>query len=229
MTDHDSAAPSTKDIAALFDAIATGDTKRITTVLDATPALASAANEQGVSPVMWSLYHRKPELAKLLQQTGQVRLSGFESCAMGDEAAVVAALDADADLLVARSPDGFTLLHLACFFDHADLAALLIERGADVNAVAANPSRVAPIHSAAACASTPIVIRLLEAGADANARQTGGVTSLHSAGMHGYIEMAEALLAHGADPTFAMEDGSTPISMAREAGFEDLATRLSTR
>ena len=53
----------------------------------------------------------------------------------------------DVDL---RSPDGFTPLGLSVFFRQPDVARLLVEAGADVDAKASNTLQVAPIHAAVA-------------------------------------------------------------------------------
>ncbi|MBV9773233.1 MAG: ankyrin repeat domain-containing protein, partial [Gemmatimonadetes bacterium] len=68
---------------------------------------------------------------------------------------------------------------------------------------------------------------LLEAGADANARQHGGYTALHAAAMHGSGERVELLLAHGADPALPADDGRTAAGFARERGHAAVAARLA--
>ena len=57
---------------------------------------------------------------------------------------------------------------------------------------------VAPLHSAAAARDNDAVRLLLEAGADANARQHGGYTALDAADQHEDAELAELLRRHGA-------------------------------
>ena len=58
------------------------------------------------------------------------------------------------------------------------------------------------------------IATLLEAGADPNGRQDGAATALHTAAMVGSEEMARLLVAAGADPDAAMDDGRTPRSIA---------------
>ena len=161
-----------------------------------------------VSELMGALYRRDRDRVDELLAAGP-SLDPFECAALGrtDE------LPADLDL-GARSPDGFTLLHLACFFGHADTVRTLLERGADVEAQAANESSVRPLHSAAAAPSAEIVALLLEHGATPDARQNGGWTALHAAAMHGDEPMARALLQRGADPGLAADDGRTAITLA---------------
>ena len=68
------------------------------------------------------------------------------------------------------SVDGFTPLHFACFFSQPQTAALLLEHGADGNAVAQNAMKVTPLHSATAARNLPIVTLLLTHGASPNVR-----------------------------------------------------------
>lgn len=225
--EHDMSAAEANNVSALFEAIAASHGDRITTLLETNPELASTNNQQGLSPIMWSLYHRNLELADTLIAAGAVP-NTFEACALGDHDTVASALDDHPELLAARAADGFTLLHLACFFGHAKLVGHLIDRGSDVDAIAANPSGVAPIHSAAANAWTPIVIRLLEARATPDAAQKGGYTALMTAARHGHIDMAKALIAAGADPSLAADDGRTSTDFAKEGKFDAMIKLLES-
>ena len=67
-----------------------------------------------------------------------------------------------------------------------------------MSAVARNPIRVQPLHSAAAGGHTAVARLLLEHGADPNARQEGGFVPLHAAAQAGNDELYELLVASGA-------------------------------
>src|SRR5258707_2614644 len=100
----------------------------------------------------------------------------------------------DASAINSRSKDGFTALHFACFFGQPEAARLLIEGGAAVDAVAANPTKVMPLHSAASARNLGAARLLLAHGAPGNARQQAGWGSLHSAGQNGDRPMVVLLL-----------------------------------
>ena len=136
-------------------------------------------------------------------------LTIFEAAAIGDPARVHELLLLEPGFVDQWSPDGFTALHLAAFFGHADVAAELIRRGSDVGAVARNPLRVQPLHSAAAGGHNEIARLLLEAGADPNARQDGGFVPIHAAAQAGNDALYELLVAAGADQEAATDDGRT--------------------
>ena len=211
-----------------FNAIASRDDDTgevVVSLIASNPTLAATPNEQGISPLMFALYCQKREVATLLLEAGAVP-GIFETVALGELEELTSRLNADATTLTSRSPDGFSLLHLACFFGHVGCVKLLIERGSEVNIAAENESRVHPIHSAAACNSAEIVTLLLEAGTEADVRQHHDYTALMSAAMHNNLDMAKALLESGANPYQKSEDDRTPISMAQEAGHVEMVEVL---
>jgi ankyrin repeat protein len=174
-----------------------------------------------VSPLLQAVYRGDRETAaSLLAEAppGDV----FEAAAVGDVARLRELLDADRSLANAWSADGAGPLHLAAYFGHPDAVGLLVERGADVDAHARGFNGVAPLNSAAATSgsdeatSTECVRILLEAGADPNARQGGGLTALHSAALSRCAEMARLLVEHGGDRDAETDDGRTPHTMAPE-------------
>ena len=136
-------------------------------------------------------------------------LTIFEAAAVGDLKRVHELLLLEGGFVDLWSPDGFTALHLAAFFGHEDVAAELLRRGADPNAVARNPMRVQPLHSAAAGDHTSICRLLLDRGADPNARQEGGFRPLHAAAQSGNDELYDLLVERGADQEGATDDGRT--------------------
>ena len=196
----------------IFETITQGELSELQWLLDTDSTLALARDHNGVSVLMTALYYRKPDMVQLLRSLVP-ELDIFEAAALGDTQALQQFLESGADV-AARSSDGFTLLHLAAFFNQPAIARLLLDNGAEVNAVAGNSSRVCPLHSAVACGAVEIVKLLLENGADANAGQQGGWTALQAAARHGNQEMVDLLLQHGADPEQAADDGQTAISMA---------------
>jgi uncharacterized protein len=210
----------------LSDAIKQGDVARINSLLDADPSRAGAA-ENGVTPILLAIYHGKPDIARLLADRG-APVSFGEAVALGDAPRVKQMLAADANLLHSRTPDGYPAAGLAIFFRHGELARWLIEQGADVNAYAENPNRVAPVHAAAAACDRETMKLLLARGADANAKQVMDYTPLHGAASRGDIEMAKLLLEHGADRNAKGADGKTIADVAREHGHPEFADWITS-
>jgi uncharacterized protein len=151
----------------------------------------------------------------------------FEAAAFGRVERLGELLSEQPDLVRSWSEDGFTPLHLACFAGGADATRLLVERGADVEALArASFAQVRPLGTAAFARDRESARALLEAGADPNGRGDGGFAPLHSAAQNGDVEFVRLLLQSGADPGAASSDGRTPAALAREAGHEECAALL---
>ncbi len=209
----------------LFAAITSGDAARVQHLISADPRLASARDAAGVSAVTTALYHRKKEIADQLVAAG-ASIDIFEAAMLGDSAKVQSHLQTDPTLTRARSADGGTALHFACFFGHPEVAKFLIERGSDLHAVAEKFGNVQPLHSAVASRVYTTIELLLLNGAAVNARQQMGYTALHSAAHHGDMRLTKLLLQYGADPLQKLDDGQTPIDMAQKAGHLELAAML---
>lgn len=210
---------------AAFDAVRSGDPAALERVLTDDPSAAAARDGNGVSLLMLALYHRHQEMAVRIVAAG-AEPDLFEAAALGDTARVSALLDGGAGV-GDRSADGFTALHLAAFFGRAGAAEALLSRGADVEAVAANPSKVRPLHSAVAGRSAEVVRVLLAAEPDLEAPQEGGFTALMGAAANGLTELVDLLLAAGADPGTTADDGKTAADFARAKGHDGLAARLA--
>jgi ankyrin repeat protein len=141
-------------------------------------------------------------------------LSVFEAAAFGRVERLEELLREDSSAATAFSDDGFTALHLAIFGGQEEAARMLLEHGADPNAVSKNENvRVPPLGTAAFVRSAPLARLLLDSGADVNGRGEGGFTALHSAAQSGAEALARLLLEGGADPTLATDDGRRPADL----------------
>jgi uncharacterized protein len=115
-------------------------------------------------------------------------------------------LDADPSLANVFGADGFHPLGLACFFGHVDAARLLLERGANVNALSRNERiQTAAIHAAAAAegkdeATRYELVKLaLDHGADPNLEQGGGFRAIDAARQNGDERVERLLLERGSE------------------------------
>jgi ankyrin repeat protein len=176
---------------------------------------------------MHSLYRGRRDLAELIASQKKA-LDIFEATSLGRLDRLKEHLR-DTAAINSRSADGFTALHFACFFGRPEAARLLIESGAAVDAVSANPMQVMPLHSAATARNLEAARLLLEHGAPVNARQQGGWVPIHAAAQNGDRPMVELLLKHRADPKLANDEGKTPAMVAREKGHEEIASLLRER
>ena len=209
-----------------FALLHAGDAGGLRRILDQDPAASEARDSSGVSLLMHSIYRGRRDLAELIASTKKA-LDIFEATSLGRLDRLKQCLR-DAAAINSRSKDGFTALHFACFFGQPESARLLVENGAAVDAVAANPTQVMPLHSAASARNLEAARLLLVHGAPGivNARQQGGWVPIHAAAQNGDRAMVELLLKHRADPKLANDDGKTPAVVAREKGHEEIAALL---
>ncbi len=202
-------------------AVREGNVEKLQALISADGSLAAARDEQGVSALLLAHYRRQSEMVKLLA-AARSRLDIFEASALADADQVTERLGEDPSQINSWSPDGFTPLHLACFFGGGPAVKILLERGAEPVVPSRNEMSVTPLNSAAASAHLEIACMLLEHGAPANAPQHGGWTALHSAAHNGDVEMVKVLLARGADRTLQSDDGRTALDIAIEASHLDV-------
>src|ERR1700742_3713203 len=105
---------------------------------------------------------------------GDPALAIFAAATFGDAAEIETLLAGNRSLVNAVSPDGWLPLHLAAHFGHVDAVRALLSKGAKVDAPSTNAMHNTALHAAAAGRSKPVAKLLIDAGANVNARQTGG-------------------------------------------------------
>jgi uncharacterized protein len=138
----------------------------------------------------------------------------YDAATMGDVKTVKAMIVESPELVHASDDMGFTALHGVAGQDEPELAELLIASGADV--AAKNDMGMTPLHIAQYASIVNVLVRH---GADVNVRAQNGWTPLHVQAQEGEdtgaMEVMEALLKAGADPTLIDEKGNTPLNFAR--------------
>ncbi|HLJ42062.1 MAG TPA: ankyrin repeat domain-containing protein [Candidatus Acidoferrales bacterium] len=211
-----------------LDAVKAGDAPRVKQMLVIDPRLANARAESGASAVMTAIYHGKMDVCDLLLERG-AQLDIHEAAASGKFENVAALAAKNPAAINSYSADGFTPLALAAFFGHREAAQWLLANGADINAVAKNPTGYTALTGAVARGDAEIVRLLLSHGANAAHRYGAGYSALHEAAAGGKLEIAKLLLDHGADSSARTDDGQTPLSMAEAKGQTDAAALLRQR
>jgi Ankyrin repeats (3 copies) len=124
--------------------------------------------EQMVSEALQALYEGDRARAEQLLAPDD-ELSAYEAAAFGRTDRLRRLLEEDPANATTWSPDGFTALHLAIFGGSEEAVRLLIEHGADVDALATSDvARVRPLGTAAFVGRPDLEKLLLEAGANAS-------------------------------------------------------------
>jgi ankyrin repeat protein len=89
------------------------------------------------------------------------------------------------------------MVHVAVAADLPEAIALLVKKGADVNARAGWGNQPTPLMAAAGIGNLEIVNKLLEAGADPAAGDASGNTARDYAATHKKTEVLERLKGYG--------------------------------
>jgi ankyrin repeat protein len=186
------------------------------------PDLASARGEDGVSAILTALYNGHRGIAEGLLAKGD-QMDVFDAAALGDAKRLRDALAIDPGAVDACSADGWTPLHLAAFFGHPEIAAWLLDMGANMETVSCNTISVTPLQSALASRQEGVAKVLIDRGANVNAQGDGGFTPLHYCAANNLCDTARYLLGKRADPTARNQQGKTPLEVAREHGHHDVA------
>lgn len=211
-----------------FDAIKAGKVDEVKALVEQDPSLRSARDANGASAILVAAYNMKPDVVNALIELG-APVDIFEAAVLGKVDRIQDILKSAPARASEYAPDGFTPVALAAFFGQPAAVMALIAAGADVNAAAKNPLKVAALHAAVAGRNIEAVKAILAAGADANAQQQAGFRPIHEAGNNANRTLAELLIAHGADPTLTADDGKNAIDIARAKGHAEFADWLATQ
>ena len=162
-------------------------------------------------PLHYAVIGGKTPLVTLLLQKGarvnaqdQNRLTALHYAANGGDVGIVRD--------DSQNPDEKTLLSAAADeLKWTGIAALLIDRNADVNAETI--FHVTPLFYAAISGRAGVAKLLIDRGADVNGATHEGKTPLHYAAEYGNFDVVKLLLKHGADRTLKDSKGQTPFDL----------------
>jgi uncharacterized protein len=198
-----------------LNAIRKGDLTRINQLLKDNPTLSNAKEKSGVSAIFLALYRgNKP--AALAVASKKPELDIFEASALGNLERLKNIVKHDPASINSYSPDGFTALALAAYLGQKESVEYLVEKGADLNALARNETGYTALTGAVSQNHNEIAKILVKKGAKVNHGYEGGFTPLMHAAYAGNLELVSFLLQNGADPKAKNGEGKTPLTFALE-------------
>ena len=131
----------------------------------------------------------------------------------GDASLVLELLDAGTPI-ESTGEHGETALHGAVAGGHVDIVRLLLQRGADPDAIASDGHDSTPLRIAIMFGRDESVDALLEGGATVDLADSEGNTAIFGAAALGHATIVESLVDRGAEVNRRNEDGVTPLMLA---------------
>jgi ankyrin repeat protein len=205
-------------------------------------AAVNAATRNGVTPLLLAAINADPLMVDTLLKAGadpNASLSAGQTVLMtaartGSAAAVKTLLAHGANVNAREQVLGETALIWAAAENHADVINVLAAQGGDVNVRSNSPKFPLPEYGdgksgrltvlprggwtplmyAARQNSVAAVRALADAKADLNATDPDGTTALVIAVINAHYDLAEVLLAKGANPDISDSTGMTPLYAA---------------
>ncbi|XP_049649172.1 B-cell lymphoma 3 protein [Accipiter gentilis] len=130
--------------------------------------------------------------------------------------------------LQARNYEGLTPLHVAVSSGARENVLLLLEHGADVDAVDIKSGR-SPLLHAVESNSLEMAELLIQRGASVNAQSYAGCTALHAAAGRGLLGVLRLLLRSGADCALKNYHNDTPLAVASSRQVIDILRGKASR
>jgi ankyrin repeat protein len=212
----------------IIQAAKDGDIPGLQQLIASNSQLANARAESGETPVMAALYRGHHAAVDSLLAAGAT-LDIFAGAALGEMAALEAALVANPAAVNAFAYDGWTPLHLAAFFGRQPAAERLLAAGAGLSTLSRNALHNTPLHAAVAGGHVDVSLLLIDAGADVNVADAGGHTPFHIAAEGGYVPVARALFARGADAHAVDVEDRTPLARAVARGHAEIVDLINVK
>ncbi|XP_015228354.1 PREDICTED: B-cell lymphoma 3 protein-like [Cyprinodon variegatus] len=134
---------------------------------------------------------------------------------------VLLSLSSSSPCLEIRNFEGLSPLHLAVLQGHHDLTKMLLDAGADINAMDIKSGQSPLIH-AVESNNADMVHFLIENGCDVNSQSYSGNTALHIACGRGQVDTVRLLLKSGADSSLKNYHNDTPVMVAKNKKITDV-------
>jgi ankyrin repeat protein len=197
-------------------------------------AQVNVAGKIGRTPLHLAAYNGMPQVAKLLvSRGGNVKASSSDGATPLHSAAISIKnniqllellLSKGADVNSGRGTKIGTPLILAAKYGDVDVARILVNNGADINAQDASGNSA--LHIASQFGRLDFVNYLLIKNPDVNLVNSDNNSPLHVAAMNGRRVVAEQLVYHGANLIGKNSAGKIPLDCAKNSGKDTIVALL---
>jgi hypothetical protein len=120
------------------------------------------------------------------------------------------------------------LLNQLAASGEVELVTLLVQHGADVNAISRS-NDLSPLMQAVAAGNPQTVESILKAGAKIDLQNSGGETALMQAAQQGNAPMVQLLISRGAAVNIRSREGKTALGLAKDATVLQLLRKVGAR
>ncbi|XP_068615362.1 B-cell lymphoma 3 protein homolog [Brachionichthys hirsutus] len=134
---------------------------------------------------------------------------------------VVLSYPSSSTCLESRNYEGLSPVHLAVLRGYKHLSRMLLDTGADINALDIKSGQ-SPLMHAVESNNADMVHFLIENGCDVNSQSYSGNTALHGACGRGQVETVRLLLKSGADSSLKNYHNDTPVMVAKNKKVADV-------
>jgi ankyrin repeat protein len=149
----------------------------------------------------------------------------FDASREGDADVVRGLLESDPELVTATDDDIRTPLHYAAAYGHVEVATVLLDSGAEIDAL--EEDEETPLHYAAWRSELEVGRMLIGSGADLEIRNAWSRTPLLIVAREtGNADMARLLIDAGAEVNVRDGGQDSPLDLAAWRGFADLVDLL---
>lgn len=206
-------------------AAADGDAARVADYLRQDPALAFSRDERGRSVLALAYLSGRQEVAAVLRRR-IAALDLVETALAGDGERLKWWLAKAPGLVNELDSTGFNAVHAAVLAGQPALLIAMTVKGADFNALSADPPRRTPLRLAAEGsldsknAEGGPYPKIAEGGLNSKIAEGGPIPRLAEGGLDPETadELVDLMLGNGGDPNAAQGDGVAPLHAAAAAG-----------
>jgi len=175
-------------------------------------------DEEGASVAHWAARRGNLRFLRELVSAGApVQIELGDSIVNGRQDKVRAMLAASPTSVREVDSYGWTALHWAAVTGSDEIAGILVDHGANVQAEARGTG-LTPLHLAAGAGRTGVIELLIKKGAAVNPKDGRSRTPLHWAAEGGHADACKVMIARGAEVNPVDRFGFTPLYLAARAG-----------